>query len=233
MTNSYLTFGTAIILWLATTCGILFALLPYQNPVTGNYLVTSLVFFNNLNIFIAICEICFGYQITFIQQHYKKLQATYCDGHREWEALWDLINMPLNLSQLLDAQTWAQMWSTYALFDSSYQSNESYGFFIEVGNGWSTIVPCLLLNWAMVRPDAVDPLMIGCVTVASYWQMLYGTVIYFLSFSFNRRYEGFDPVKLGAFVILTNGIWMVFPGMAIYAAVCVLRDRNMEMFSGR
>ena len=232
MAISYLAFGSAILLWLAITCGISFALLPYQNPITGNYLVTSLILFNNLNILIAICEICLGYQITFIQQHYQNLLKTYREGHREWVAVWKLIQMPLDLRGVFDTRTWAQMWTTYALFDPSYQNNESFDFFIDVGNGWSTIAPCLLLNCAMIRPDCVDPLWVGCVTIASYWQMLYGTVIYFLSFMFNRRYEGFDPVTIGAFVVLTNGIWIVFPGLAIFAAVCVLRDGNMGIFSG-
>jgi len=232
MVNTYLTFGTAILLWLTITCGCCFALLPYSNPITSNGLVTSLLFFNNLNIFIAICEICLGYQITFIQLDYRNLQETYRAGGREWEAVWDLMVMPLTFRQLFDTTTWARMWSTYALFDPSYQNHESFGFFIDVGNGWTTIGPCVLLNVAMLRPDWVNPLWVGCVTIAAYWQMLYGTIIYFLSFLFNRRYIGHKPLPIASFVTGSNGIWIIFPGMAIYAAVVILRDGNFNIFEG-
>jgi len=232
MATGYLTFGTAIVLWLTITCGSTFALLPYQNPITGNYLVTSLLFFNNLNIFIALCEICLGYQITFIQHDYHHLLTTYKGSNREWHAVQKLLTTPLTLSQLFSTLTYAKMWSTYALFDPSYANRESYGFFIDVGNGWSTVAPCVLLNVALVRPEVVDPLWVGCVTIAAYWQMLYGTLIYFLSFVVNRRYVGFDPVSIWFFVVVTNGVWIVFPGMAIYAAVCILRDGNMDLFRG-
>lgn len=139
--------------------------------------------------------------------------------------------MPLTLPQLLETKTWARMWSTYALFDTSYQNNESYGFFIDVGNGWTTILPCVLLNVGMIAPDRVSPLVLGCVTIASYWQMLYGTLVYFLSFLLNHRYKGHNLLHIATFVGVSNGIWIIFPAMAIYAAVNVLRDGNMAIFS--
>jgi len=228
--NVYFTFGNAVILWLVITCGCAFALLPYQNPITGNILVTSLLFFNNLNIFIALTEICLGYQIAYIKVHYQHLRKTYRVG-QEWSAVWQFLLIPLSFRQLFDTKTWARMWSTYALFDPSYQNHESFGFFIDVGNGWTTILPCVLLNVGMIAPDRVSPLVLGCVTIASYWQILYGTLIYFLSFLFNRRYNGHNLLNIMTFVVGTNGIWILFPTMAIYAAVIVLRDGNMAVFS--
>jgi len=225
-----LTFGSALVLWLIITCGCSFFLLPYQNPITGNILVTSLLFFNNLNILISLIEICLGYEIAYIKTHYQKLRKIYSRG-QELSAIWQLMVMPLKFRQLFDMKTGAQMWSTYALFDPSYQNSESFGFFIDVGNGWTTILPCVLLNVAMIAPDKVSPLVVGCVTIAAYWQILYGTLIYFLSFMFNRRYEGHNLVHITTVVLLSNGVWIIFPATAIYAAVNVLRDGNMSVFS--
>ena len=201
-----------------------------MDAVTGNWIVTSLIFFNNLNIFIAICEICLGLHIKFIQSDYLRLLDKYKGN--EWDGIFALFLKPLKFSDLFKGKTWALMWSNYALFDPSYQNQESFGFFIDVGNGWTTILPCVLLNAAMISPDShlVSPLFVGCVTIASYWQMLYGTLIYFLSFLFNKRYEGHNIVSLGLFVALTNGIWIGFPSLAIYAAVMILRDGNFNIF---
>jgi len=57
---SALTHSMGFALWLAITCGISFKLLPYEPKLTGNRLVSSLLFFNNLNIMISILEIILG-----------------------------------------------------------------------------------------------------------------------------------------------------------------------------
>mmetsp|Transcript_21516 Transcript_21516/g.27137 ORF Transcript_21516/g.27137 Transcript_21516/m.27137 type:complete len:227 (+) Transcript_21516:68-748(+) len=223
-----LTVGLAIALWLAISCGITFALLPYENAITGNFIVTAIVFFNNLNIFISICEICLGIHILYIKEDYKKKLKVYGERNLNLSGALSWINMPLTLGQVFNGKTWAEMWSTYSLLDPSYQNHESFGFFIDVGNGWTTIPPCLLLNYAMIRPDNVSPLLVGCVSVASYWQMLYGTVIYFLSYLFNRRYLG-KTIGVYIVVFVSNVTWMVFPAIAIYAAVCILRDGDLSI----
>ena len=221
-----LTVGLIVALWLALSCGITFALLPYDDVITGNWIVTSVIFFNNLNVFIAYCELCLGRHILFIQKDYQKKLKAYGNSGLDGALGW--INMPLSLGQVFDSRTWAQMWSAYSLIDPSYQNHESFGFFIDVGNGWTTIPPCVLLNYAMVNPSACSPLFVGCVVIASYWQMLYGTIIYFFSYLFNRRYEG-KSIGVYIVVFLSNVTWIVFPALAIYTAVCMLRDGNMNI----
>ena len=63
-----------------------------------------------------------------------------------------------------------------------------------------------------------------------YWQVLYGTLIYILSFVFNKRYEGKSLTEVVLFVGLTNGTWFVFPIIGIWSCVIVLRDGNLEVF---
>ena len=225
-----LTWSSAIALFLVVTCAICLSLLPYDNPLTANPLVTSLIFFNNLNIFIAICEICLGYHIMFIKKDYKERLKKFGSG-KEWEGAFELLRMPITFKEMFQGKTWALMWSTYALFDPSYQNYESFGFFIDVGNGYTTIIPCLYLNYAMIYPESVNHLLLATVVIASYWQMLYGTVIYFLSFFFNKRYEGHNRVSIFLFVGTTNGVWMIFPAMAIYAAYSILQDGDLRVFS--
>lgn len=226
------TVSSAVVTWIVVSCGVTMALLPYENKLSGNYIVTALIFFNNLNLFISICEICLGFHILFIKEDYQKKLKTY--GGRDestlLQGLLSWVNMPITFRQILDGKTWAQMWSTYSLLDPSYQNHESFGFFIDVGNGWSTIPPCVMLNYAMIYPNAVSPLLVGTVSLGSNWQMMYGTIVYFLSFLFNKRYEG-KGIIANTIVFFANVVWMVFPGLAIYAAVCILRDGNLDIFS--
>ena len=36
------------------------------------------------------------------------------------------------------------MWASYAVFDPSYANRQSFGFFIDVGNGLTTLAPTLI-----------------------------------------------------------------------------------------
>ena len=76
---------TAIVLFLALT-----TLVPLKfSSEIPNTLGLSILFFNNLNILIACCEIVLGKHIAFIQQDYQRLQKLYRKdgkGGNEWQA---------------------------------------------------------------------------------------------------------------------------------------------------
>ncbi|KAL7520762.1 hypothetical protein ACHAWX_005471 [Stephanocyclus meneghinianus] len=220
--------ATAISLFLFLTTYPLLRLHPASPSSFPPLLTSSLLLFNNLNIFISLCEICLGRHILLIKDDYKRL----CDKYRgnEWGACIAFLTMPLSLAQCFDGRIWSKMWSTYALYDPSYQNHESFGFFIDVGNGLSTIPPSILVNAAMVLPDSLSPLLVGCVGLAMYWQVFYGTIIYVLSYVFNRRYEGKSWLEVCLFVGVSNSLWAVFPVAGMYACVIILRDGNLDIF---
>ncbi len=223
--------GSAVALWVIIST---YLFLSYSSSsiittvTSSSPLTLSLLLFNNLNIFISICEIILGCNILYIQSEYRKLCKKYKkDG---WEAVLSYFTMPLSIRQLFQWHTWAKMWSTYALYDPSYQNQESFGFFIDFGNGLTTIPSSVLINVAIVRPDLVSALWVGCIGIAMYWQVMYGTIIYIFSFAFNKRYEGKKILEVTLFVGLTNSLWLIFPTLGIYACVSMLRDGNMDVF---
>ncbi len=222
-----LNIGSAIVLWLVITTFVPLVVVESIPNTIG----LAILFFNNLNILISFCEIALGNHIRFIQKDYLERKKQY-EG-KEWKAAFQYLTMPLSFSTLFNGEKWAIMWSTYSLWDPSYQNQESFGFFIDVGNGWSTILPCLLWNAAILFPAQVHAswqyawltvAMLGC---ASYWQVLYGTLIYFLSFFLNKRHVGRPVAEVVGFVGGTNGIWIIFPVFALYAAGVILRDQTL------
>lgn len=214
---------SAICLWLAITTGGAIYLLPVD---ASNPIVLSLLFFNNLNILIAFCEIILGVYINEIQQDYLKFKDKY--KGREGDGAIAFLMLPL--PSPFHARSWSRMWSTYSLYDPSYQNHESFGFFIDVGNGLTTIPPCLLWNYAMAFPARVPSVWVGCIGIASYWQIMYGTILYFASFFFNKRYEGKSWGEVAAFVGISNSIWFIFPIMGLYASFVILHDGNLSLF---
>jgi len=235
---------SAIGLWLLTTTGLFVYLIKVNNQNATNErneirygIVTCLLFFNNLNILIALCEMALGKHIRLIQDDYQKLRLQYASSPGgSVQAAMAYLTMPLPWDRLADGKLWCRMWSTYALYDPSYQNSESLGFFLDVGNGWTTIPPCLLMNLAMSMPQwhfttrVRSPLFVGCVCLASYWQILYGTIVYLVSFVWNQRYQGKSTAELVGFVGCTNGLWLVFPMMGISACVSILHTQDFSVF---
>ena len=85
--------------------------------IVGKLVPTSLLFFNNLNILIAICEIALGKHIAKIKSDYLLLKQKYGGGN-EWDGCVAFLTKPLHggigdVFKLDD--TWSWMWSTYAL----------------------------------------------------------------------------------------------------------------------
>ena len=79
--------ASAIAIFLLASTYAFLSLLPTSTAKTSvSPLTLSLLFFNNLNIFIAMCEIVLGLNILTIQQDYKRLHAKYSPGNQEWSA---------------------------------------------------------------------------------------------------------------------------------------------------
>ena len=251
-----LTITTAFALWLGITTVSVPALTQKYYYDGGNsnsslfslppisILGWSIMFFNNLNVLIAFCEIALGKHISYIQGHFQSLKKEYREEKTgeskkpEYLAGFAYLNMPLSLRDIYDGgEKWSRMWSTYSLWDPSYSNPESFGFFIDVGNGWSTILPCWLWNFAILFPHYFTPtnegdcsavVFLGFIGSCSYWQVLYGTIIYFLSFLWNKRYENKPLVEVLGFVGFANGIWFFFPIACLWACYQLLLTRDPQ-----
>lgn len=82
----------------------------------------------------------------------------------------------------------------------------------------------------MAYPDNYSPLLVGCVGIASYWQVCYGTIIYLLSYMWNKRYLGKTAVENIGLVAVANMIWFWFPLIGIYASVRMLGEGDLGVF---
>ena len=123
-----------------------------------------------------------------------------------------------------------RLWATYAMYDPSYQSQESFGFFVDVGNGITTFLPSLLWLVAMTRDGGmITPQWLGIVGVASYWQELYGTLVYWLSYVYNKRWRGQGLGEQLAFVLGANGIWVLFPAIGLYVSSRLINDASFAV----
>ena len=138
---------------------------------------------------------------------------------------------PVPLVETFSWSFWSRIWSTYALYDDSYANRESYGFWIDVGNGHSTILPSLIWILGMTF-EILDPQVLGIIGLLSFYQEFYGTVMYFCQFLFNRRHKGKSKLEVALFVALSNGIWIVAPIVGLFASLSLILypERNYAIF---
>ncbi len=187
-----------------------------------------LAFFLPLNSLICLWEISLGLNIDHINKHYKQLMEKY--EKNRMTAITEFFNESISLSQMLSLKYWSRIWSTYSLYDPSYSNQESFGFFIDVGNGWSTIVPSLFFLISMTYDFGISYRLIGIMGILKFYQELYGTIIYFLSFMFNKRYKGKTAFEVMLFVGLSNGLWFFFPLAGIYGSYYMIQEDSNRIF---
>lgn len=182
-----------------------------------------------LNVMINYWELALFAVQDDIQEEHAALKARY--GDDIFAAASALFRRRIPLIRLLRFKEWGSIWSTYALYDPGYASRFSYGYNIDVGNGVSTIVPSTLFALA-ISVHVVPARWVGIVGVILFWQMFYGTVLYFFQFFNNRRHEGRSVGSVLLFVGLTNGMWFVLPIWGMCVSVAMILGDTYAVFGG-
>jgi hypothetical protein len=187
-----------------------------------------LCFFLGLNFLISLWEVALWRYIEDIEKHYRELQEQY--GERRLEACLDFFTAPVTLWEVFSLRYWARVWSTYSLYDPAYSSKKSYGFWIDVGNGHSMLIPSILLCINMTLHWPMSPKVMGVVGIICYYQMFYGCVLYFLQFFANGRHRGKSSFEVALFVGVSNGIWISFPLLGLWACIMLIATNTWQVF---
>ncbi|MGB5192405.1 MAG: hypothetical protein WBN70_05455 [Polyangiales bacterium] len=189
--------GTSLHIWLHhRTHGI------YNTTQIG------LAFFLVVNVLIAWWEIALFVRQDQIRNEYDAIREPY--RGREMAAVVQVFTRPIPLLSVFSFREWTRIWSTYSLFDPGYSDRRSFGYNIDVGNGFTTLVPAMLFAFGMTF-DLVPPRVLGIVGIIIFWQMFYGTAVYFFQFFNNDRHKGHSVRDVLLFVGVSNLSWLVFP----------------------
>ncbi len=191
-----------------------------------NAIQISLSFFCTLNILISFWEIALGMYINEIQRDYLILREKFKGSGLR--AAINFFSTPMKFSEIFKFQSWTSVWATYSLYDPSYSNRESFGFFIDVGNGWSTLIPSAVFLYGLTY-DIIRPRALGILGALMFYQEFYGTVIYFSSFLFNKRYRDKAHLEVALFVGLSNGMWFFFPLMGLWVSIVLILENNFKM----
>ncbi|HEX4338412.1 MAG TPA: hypothetical protein VH062_21045 [Polyangiaceae bacterium] len=187
----------------------------------------ALAFFLWLNAIIALWEICLFLRIDLIEEQHARFTAEY--RGRELDRVKDFFALRVPLGRVFSPTVWAELWSSYSVFDPSYADRKSFGFFVDVGNGFSTLVPTLLFLYGMTY-EWLPARALGVVGLLVFYQMWYGTVVYLASYVMNKRYRGHSFGNVALFVGLSNGLWLSFPLWGIAVSITMIGSGSYAIF---
>jgi len=220
---------TMILLYLVIiTC---FFLMLVPNGKRPTFLALIVLFFNNINSLICLWEICLHRNESKVKRDFLTLHERY--KGKEILAVFGLFSAPVSLENVVSGRFWCRVWSVWSLYDASYQNSDSFGFLIDCANGYSTLLPTLYFNYAIVAGSSspvTTPLAVGFLGAAMFWQEMYGTMIYFYSYFGNRRYVGFGKIEVAVLVIGMNSLWIICPAIGMYLSWKVLDEKNFDAF---
>jgi hypothetical protein len=202
-------------------------LLHYQVHGAFNVHEAVLAFFLWLNAIIALWEICLFLRIDLIEEQHARFVREY--RGRELDRVKDFFSREVPLSRVFSPSVWAELWSSYSVFDPSYADRKSFGFFVDIGNGFSTLVPALLFLYGMTY-EPIPARALGIVGLLLFYQMWYGTVVYLASYLMNERYRGHSAFNVALFVGLSNGLWLTFPIWGIVVSILLIGSGSYEIF---
>ena len=214
--------GTVVI------AGTLFHAWLHQR-VHGDYNATqiALAFFLVINVIVAWWEIALFVCQDQIRDEYEATREPY--RGREMVRVAEIFARPIPVFRVLSFSQWTTIWSGYSLFDPGYSDRRSFGYNIDVGNGFTTLVPALLFAFGMTF-DWLPARVLGIIGVIMFWQMFYGTAVYFFQFFNNGRHRGHSVANLLLFVGVSNLMWFIFPILGLWASTQLILDGSYAVF---
>lgn len=187
----------------------------------------GLAFFLVVNVLIAWWEIALFVSQDQIQEEYDAMREPY--RGREMTAVANVFTRPIPFARVFSFREWTWIWSTYSLFDPGYSDRRSFGYNIDVGNGFTTIIPATLFAFGMTFPF-LPARVLGIIGIIIFWQMFYGTSVYFFQFFNNGRHKGHSVRDILLFVGISNLLWLIFPLLGLWTSVQLILDGSYAVF---
>lgn len=181
--------------------------------------VLSLFFSTNL-------LICYWEACLFLKRDYIEARAGYWRERRDETGGTPALEFLLTkvpLTKILSPTVWADVWATYAQFDDSYADRRTYGFNVDIANGFATPLPTLVL-YAAYTFDILPALIAGIIGVMLFWQLTYMTSVYLVSFFVADRQARISRGELYIYILAMNSPWVLCPLLGLYVSVRLILD---------
>ena len=186
-----------------------------------SYLLLSL--FLMINLLIAYWECCLYWRRDYIEERTRYW--------RDWSAetgrtpAVEFLTSSVPLRRILSPTVWADTWATYTQYDGSYADRRTYGFNVDIANGFFTPVASLVFLGAMTF-EFLPAWLAGILGVGLFWQWVYVSSLYIVSFWVAGRHRQISRTDFWIYVFGPNSVWVLFPLFGLYVAARLIFDGN-------
>ena len=198
----------------------------YQVHGDLNALHSLLSLFLSINLLIAYWEICLFFR--------RDLVETRTAHWREWRQRTgrnpavEFLRTKVPLVRMLSPALWADVWATYSQFDDSYADRRTFGFNVDIVNGFLTPVPTLIV-YAAYTFQVLPAVPTGIVGVILFWQVMYGASVYLVSFFVAGRQARISRRELYAWIVAPNSPWMAGGLLGVYVSIRLITDGDYSV----
>lgn len=182
--------------------------------------------FLSINLLIAYWEICL-----FLRRDLVETRTAYW---REWRERTgrtpavEFLRARIPLVRMLSPTVWADVWAAYSQYDSSYADRRTFGFNVDIVNGFLTPVPTLLVYVAYTFP-VLPAVVTGIVGVILFWQVMYGASVYLVSFFVAGRQARISGRELYTWIVAPNSPWMAGGLLGVYVSIRLITDGDYSV----
>ena len=185
-----------------------------------------LIHFFSINLVICHWEVCL-----FFRRGYIEERAEYWGQHRRETGRTSAIEFlagRVPLRRILSSTVWADVWATYSQFDSSYTDRRTYGYNVDIANGFVTPVPTLILL-AAFTVDFMPAVVAGIIGAMMFWQLTYATSVYWVSFFVAKRQSRIGRRDLYIYIWALNCPWVLFALLGLYVSIRLILNGDYSV----
>lgn len=185
-----------------------------------------------LSLFFSInLLICYWEMALFFRRDYIETRA---EHWRRWQndtgrtPAVEFLTARVPLRRALSPTVWADVWATYSMFDTAYADRNTYGFNIDIGNGFATPVPTVIL-YVTFAAGVLPAMAAGILGAMLFWQWTYASSLYLVSFFVGRKRSLISRRDFYVFLFGPNAIWILIPMLGLYVSIRLILDGDYSV----
>ena len=188
------------------------------------YCLLSLFF--SINLLICYWEMCLFFRRDYIEERAEFWRRRREDTGKTPAVEFLTTSVPLN--RVLSPTVWADVWATYSMFDSAYADRNTYGFNIDIANGFTTPATTLVL-YVTYTGGLLPAVAAGILGAMLFWQWVYASSLYVVSFFVGQKQTRITTREFWIYIFNPNAIWVLLPMLGLYVSIRLILDGDYSV----
>ena len=182
--------------------------------------------FFSINLLICYWEMCLFFRRDYIEERVEFWRRRR-DATGKTPAV-EFLTTSVPLNRMLSPTVWADVWATYSMYDSAYADRNTYGFNIDIANGFTTPASSLLL-YVTYTGELLPAIAAGIIGAMLFWQWVYASSLYVVSFFVGRKQTRITKREFWIYIFNPNAIWVLLPMLGLYVSIRLILDGDYSV----